>query len=193
MSDKQSSRRDLLLAAAAAAFTGSLGAAAAQHVHQEADENRKASGVYKPRTLNLHEFRTLEALAERIIPGSREAGAAAFIDTLSSGSRRLAAIFTAGLAWIDSQMRRRFEASFLEAKPEQQTALLDLIAYGKNASPELSSGIVFFDWARRMTVDAYFTSKAGIAALGFKGNTSMQEYQVPDEALQFALKRSPFA
>jgi hypothetical protein len=193
MSDSKSSRREALRAAAAAALGGSLTLAAGQHVHRESEQNRKAAGAYKPKALNQHEFRTLDALSERIIPGAKQAGAAEFIDTLAAGSRRLAAIFTGGLAWIDSQMKRRFDDVFLDAKPEQQAELLDQIAYRRNASPDLNAGITFFDWARRLTVDAYFTSKVGIAALAFQGNTSMQEYQVPAEALQYALKRSPLA
>jgi hypothetical protein len=34
------------------------------------------------------------------------------------------------------------------ATPEQQTALLDLIAFKKNASPELDTGIQFFARSR---------------------------------------------
>ena len=72
----------------------------------------------------------------------------------------------------------------------RQTALLDLIAYRKNDSPDLSPGIGFFDWARRMTVDAFYTSKAGIEELDYRGNTAMARYEVPVEAIQYALKRS---
>jgi hypothetical protein len=42
-------------------------------------------------------------------------------------------------------------------------------------------------------LDAYYTSPIGIKELGYMGNTAVSEFHVPEEALQYALKRSPFA
>jgi hypothetical protein len=58
-------------------------------------------------------------------------------------------MFTGGIAWLDREMLRRYSKDFLTADHEQQTEMLDLIAYRKNNSPELGPGIRFFDWARR--------------------------------------------
>ncbi len=60
--------------------------------------------------------------------------------------------------------------------------MLDRIAYKKNETPELAAGIRFFAWARRMTVDAYYTSAAGIKEVGYMGNKGMTEFKVPQEA-----------
>lgn len=190
MSENQVSRREVMASIAAAALAGTLPAEAAQHVHQAAAESRTVAGVYKPKGLSAGEFQSLGVLCELIVPGARQAAAAEFIDTLCSGSKAMAAIYTGGLAWMNAEMRRRYEVTFVAAKPEQQKALLDLIAYAKNASAELNPGIQFFDWARRMTVDAYFTSKVGIAELGFQGNSSMQTYTVPVESIEYVKKRS---
>jgi len=111
---------------------------------------------------------------------------------MCTGADRLAQIWLGGLAWLDSSSVKRNGTPFLEAKSEQQTALLDLIAYRKNDTPELGPGIRFFDWARRMVVDAYFTSPAGVKAIGFQGNVGMQTFQVPAEAITYAIQRSPF-
>jgi hypothetical protein len=94
---------------------------------------------------------------------------------------------------MDDYMRRRHNADFLEAKPEDQTALLDRLAYRKNAAPEIATGEQFFVWARNMVVDAYYTSPAGVAEIGFMGNKVRSEFSVPKEAVEYALKRSPFA
>ncbi len=117
-------------------------------------------------------------------------------------------------------MRKRYGASFLAAKAEQQTAMLDLLVateraeeqrrgeqlvYQKSAvyeefsnytvrrESELAVGARFFDWLRKMTVDAFYTSPIGIKDLGYLGNKALSKYEVPAEALQYALKRSPFA
>jgi hypothetical protein len=90
-------------------------------------------------------------------------------------------------------MSFRLGKPFHEATAAEQTALLDKIAYRKNMSPELAPGIRFFDLARRMVVDAYYTSAAGIAEVGYKGNVGVSEFKTPQECLDYMLKRSPFA
>lgn len=191
------SRRSLLRSAAVAATLGQLDAETMQHVHQQAAEARK-QGAYTPRTLNAHEYKTVTLLADLIIPpegsepGGAGAGAPEYIDLLSTGSDRMARLWQGGLAWLDAASRQRYNADFLDATPAQRTELLDLIAYRRNDSPALGPGIEFFEWARRMVVDAYFTSPAGVKALGFQGNTGMEKFEVPAEALTYALKRSPF-
>jgi len=185
------SRRDLLRNVALSATLGGLTADAAQHVHQAAAEEKQAAGgVYKPRFFTAQEYRTLDVMAELIIPGAGKAGAAPFIDLLCSHNDELGAIYTGGLAWLDRAIERRGTPRFTDAKPEQQTALLDLIAFRKNDDPELGPGIRFFDWVRKMTADAYYTSRAGIAELGYKGNVGMTEYKVPQECIDYALKKS---
>jgi hypothetical protein len=42
-----------------------------------------------------------------------------------------------------------------------------------------------------MTVDAYYTSAAGIEELGYLGNKAVTEFKVPQPAIDYALERSP--
>jgi gluconate 2-dehydrogenase gamma chain len=191
------SRRDLLQSIALSVTLGGLSPAAAQHVHNVAADEKASTGVYKAKALNPHEYQTLERLADLIIPpdekspGAVASGACEFIDLLASQNPRLQAIYTGGIAWVDQAMKRRYSADFVSAKPNQQTALLDLIAYRKNESAELGPGIEFFEWARRMVVDAYYTSPIGIKAIGYMGNTAVAKFEVPQEAIDYAIKRSP--
>lgn len=194
-------RRDLVkIALAVSAAGGSIDVASAQHVHEAAaDDKAAAGGVYKPKAFNEHEYATLRRLAELIVPAddvspsALESGASEFIDLLCSNNVELASTCTGGMAWLDREMLRRYQAKFLDAKTEQQTAMLDLIAFRKNAikSPELGPGIRFFDWARMMVVDAFYTSKAGIKDIGYMGNKGMAKFEIPQEAIDYALKRSP--
>lgn len=151
------------------------------------------AGTYKPAYLSTHEYETLKILAESIVPGALDGGAPEFIDFLCSRNDELASIFTGGLAWTDDEMRRRYAAPFIDARPEQRTALLDVIAYRKNETPETAPGIHFFNWTRNMVVDAYYTSPAGIKEIGFMGNGAVSQFSVPQEAIDYAIKRSPFA
>lgn len=190
-------RRDLLQRIALSIGAGQLSLEAAQHVHGVAAEEKTAHGVYKPKGLNAHEYKTLAKLADYIVPadevsgGAVAAGAPEWIDLLSSQNPQLLAIYTGGIAWLDRATERRHAVDFLGAAVEQQTAILDLIAYRRNESAELGPGIKFFEWARKMVVDAYYTSPIGIKDLGYMGNTALSKFEVPQEAIDYALKRSP--
>jgi gluconate 2-dehydrogenase gamma chain len=177
--------------------TGVVDRVSAQEVHQMASQAQAAAGgAYTPAALTPHEYRTLERLTDLIIPiengapGAVAAGAAAWIDTLLSGSDQLRATYTTGLAWLDSAMKERGAADFLSASSTDQAALLDLIAFRRNTTPELAPGIQFFSWARRMTVDAFYTSEIGIRDIDYRGNTALVSYPEPTEAIAYALKRS---
>jgi gluconate 2-dehydrogenase gamma chain len=189
------SRRDVLARIAAAAMAGPVSVEAAQHVHEAAAAAAATTGgVYKPKGLTQHEFDTLKILCDIIVPGASKGGAAEFIDLLSSQSPEMSAIYTGGIGWLDEAMKHHYQADFLTAKADQRTEMLDKLAYRKNrTTPELAPGITFFNWARRMTADAYYTSAAGIKEVGYMGNRALKEFKVPQEAIDYAVKRSPFA
>jgi gluconate 2-dehydrogenase gamma chain len=190
-------RRDLLQRIALSFAAGQLSLEAAQHVHSVAADDKAAHGIYKPKGLNAHEYKTLVTLADYIVPaegatgGGVAAGAPEWIDLMASENPALLSIYTGGIAWLDNAMLRRYKTDFVDAPRDQQTAMLDLIAYRKNESPELGPGIKFFEWARKMVVDAYYTSPIGIKDLGYMGNTALAKFEVPQEAIDYALKRSP--
>ena len=192
-----STRRDLIKSAAIAAVLGSLDTVSAQHVHQAAAEDAKATGgVYKPKGLNAHEYKTLVRLADLVIPadeiskGAVEAGAPQFIDLLCSQASEMSAIWTGGIGWMDHQMMKHHNTTWVEAKPEEQSALLDLIAYRKNMNAETGPGIRFFEWARNMVLDGFYTSPIGVKDVGYLGNKGMTTFQVPAAAIDYAVKRS---
>lgn len=220
-------RRAILRGIALAITTsGTLELEAAQHVHEETSAEKAKTGAYKLKEFTAAEYQTLERLAELIVPAdsvsgsAKDAGAPAFIDTLSSQNDTLADLFHGGLAWLDAEMRKRYGTGFVAAKPDQQTAMLDLLVeagrleaerkseqlvyekaavykdfsnYTVKRENELAVGAQFFDWVRKMTVDAFYTSPIGIKDLGYLGNKALSKYEVPKEALEYALKRSPFA
>ena len=178
-----------------AAGSGVLSPALAQHVHAEIAAVKSLSGgpTYLPKKFTRHSFLTLKKLGDIIIPGASEAGAAEYIDFLSSHNDELAAIFNGGFGWLDNYMQRTYGADFLSATPAQQTELLDKLAYDKNRTPETAPGVHFWTWTRNMVVDAYYTSPAGVKDLGYMGNGAMKVFSVPQEAVDYAIKRSPFA
>jgi hypothetical protein len=191
-------RREWLSAASASCLAGTLNLEAAQAVHQAVAADRKATAPHAPKFFQQREFKSLTILADVIVPadeeskGALDAGAPEFIDLLCSQNDELGMIYTGGLGWLDATMRRRYTADFIDATREQRFELLNLIAYRRNESHELGPGIRFFVWVRKMVVDAYYTHPAGIAQVGYIGNTGMTTFHVPAEAIVYALNRSPF-
>jgi gluconate 2-dehydrogenase gamma chain len=188
------SRRDVLRRLALIlAATGTLDRVAAAEVHQLAAQG---AGGYTPRSMTEHQFKTLERLTDLIIPvenggpGAVAAGCAQWIDAISSENDQLKTFYRDGLTWLDATMKDRGAADFLTATPAQQTALLDEIAYRRNQTPALAPGITFFNWARRMTVDAFYTSEIGLKDIDYRGNSPMASYPPPAESIAYALKKS---
>ena len=193
MSNQGQSRREALRNIALSVTLAGMPADAAQHVHEHAaQEKQKTGGVYKPKHFNDHEYATVRRLTELIIPkddvsGSAvEAGAPEFIDLIADNNNQIGLRMTGGLAWLDHHTGK----TFLELTPQEQTSLLDKIAFRKNASPETSQGIEFFRWIRRLTADAFYTRPIGIKDVGYLGNKGMTTFQVPVAALEYAAKRS---
>jgi hypothetical protein len=182
----------------AAAFAGSavIDPALARDVH--ALVRQTAAGASGPKALAAAEFRTLERLTDLIIPvdngkpGALQAGVPAWIDALLNVNAELKSKYAEGLTWLDATMQSRNGRDFVSATPEQQTALLDLIAFKKNASADLNPGIEFFALARRMTVDGFYTSEAGIRDIIPGGRPPLGQFTVPQASVDYVISRSPF-
>ena len=106
------------------AATGFVDRAGAQEVHQMAGEARAAGGgMYSPKALSAHDFKTLERLTDLIVPvengapGALAAGAAAWIDMMASENAELKGIYTKGLGWLDTTMVQRGQKDFVSALP----------------------------------------------------------------------------
>lgn len=170
----------------------------AQQAHTAVhDTAAAAGGTYSPKALTPQQFRTLERLTDLIVPvdngkpGAVQAQVPAWIDSLLNVNAELKGRYVSGLGWLDASMQARHGSEFAAATAEQQTELLDRIAYQKNRSPELDPGVDFFVLARRMTVDGFYTSPIGMRDL-YPGNTPRAEFTVPQDAYDYVLSRSPF-
>jgi hypothetical protein len=86
--------------------------------------------------------------------------------------------------WLDNFANESFGKEFKLLMPDQQTSLLDQLAYPDEVSPELSQGAKFFSLIRNLTLTGFYTSKIGIDELGYKGNSPTIWDGVPDEVLK---------
>ncbi len=119
---------------------------------------------WKPRLFDEHQARTVESLTDRIIPssetpGAQEAGVAEYIDLiLNDGPPGPRNRFLEGLGWLDGLALRNYRAPFVRCAANEQNALLRQI----QDSP-------FFRQIKDLTVQGYYTSKAGIDELNRDG------------------------
>jgi gluconate 2-dehydrogenase gamma chain len=193
------SRRQALKSIAASVTLGGMPLEAAQHVHEHAAEVKKKTGVYKPKLFNADEYKTIARLTELILPADEvsgsalDAGGPEFIDIIASHNGEIGNLLLGGLSWLDRQMERRNGTTFVSSSPQQQSEMLDIIAFRKNATGENAIGVRFFDWMRRLTADAFYTSPIGVKDLGYMGNKGMAVFQVPASAIDYAVKRSNLA
>lgn len=183
------SRRDILRNLTVGAVGGSVlrvipaeAATLAHHIIRE--EKSLAAGKYTPKFFDAHRYETLTVLCEMILPkdassgGALEGQAPEYIDLLTSENPQMQLDIGGGLMWLDNFCSDRYSQTFLECKPAQRKEILDLLAFKKNGKddPAIAQGIQFFAILRRMTCDAYFTSKAGIEDLQYIGNTALAEF-----------------
>jgi gluconate 2-dehydrogenase gamma chain len=184
------SRRAVLKSLTAGAVAGSvlrvIPLQAAKYTHHliATEKSAAVDGSYTPKFFSSRDFKTLQVLCETILPadadcgGAIEAGAPEFIDLVTSENTGYQAQLGPGIRWLDATCTSHYGQPYTDCAPQQQTEVLDRIAYRKNAgqNEELTSAVEFFSLLRNLTADGFFTSKIGIKYLGYKGNTYLEEF-----------------
>ena len=131
-----------------------------------------APAVGQATFLNAAELECLTALVETIIPrtdtpGALDAGVPATIDRRLAASPQLAERFRGEMKSFDAGARSQFGMPFSELTAERKIEWLK--SHGEDP---------FFRTVKGMTVDAYYTSREGLAEeLGWHGNTFLAEFK----------------
>ena len=136
-------------------------------------------------TLTPARARVMEALADVIIPetdtpGASQAGVTEFVAALVDGwlDDEDRDRFLAGLDTVDPMARERFGADFAECTAEQKAQLvgdLDAEVAALREARAVTSFEHFFHDVKRFTLTAYFTSEAGLDAIGYR--TSFRTFE----------------
>jgi gluconate 2-dehydrogenase gamma chain len=154
---------------------------------QKATAARK--GAYKPKFFTPNEWATVTLLADIIIPkdersgSASEAGVPEFIDFAMTDRPMMQTPMRGGLRWLDTTCRKRFSKEFVDLAESDRTTMVDEIAYPKKATPEMSQGAAFFTALRNLVATGFYTSKVGIADLGYMGNVPTAWNGCPQECL----------
>ena len=171
------------------ALVGSVGAgfalpgtAGAQHpVHQhlssaatlEHAQQKAAATGYTPEFLDAHQLRTLETLAEAIVPGSTAARVAPYLDQLiaveSPANQR---DFVSALGAFDMVAVKKHGKPWMAMSAAEQDALL---REASTADSKASATRAHFENLKTWIAGAYYSSEAGMRELGWDGNVFHQE------------------
>jgi hypothetical protein len=159
---------------------------------EEAAYHRK---LMSEKFFDNHEMKTITILVDIIIPkdetsgSATEAGVPDFIEFIAKDMPQNQVPLRGGLKWLDLQCMKKYEKPFSDCSQQQQIELVDQIAYPEKAKPELQQGVAFFNRMRDLTACGFFTSKIGIADLGYVGNQPNRWDGVPQEILdQYGVK-----
>lgn len=137
-----------------------------------------------------HEMATITVLADLIIPKDEKSGSASdakvpeFIEFITKDLPEHQLPLRGGLRWLDLQCATRYDQPFVACTPPQQLAMVTLIAYPQRATPDLHQGVTFFNRMRDLTATGFFTSKMGMADIGYVGNAPNRWAGVPADVLK---------
>ncbi|NNL09775.1 MAG: gluconate 2-dehydrogenase subunit 3 family protein [Croceitalea sp.] len=140
---------------------------------------------------NAHEMETIAVLSTVILPpkephgGPIEADVPEFIEFMGKDIPELQTTLLGGLMWLDHKSNTENGVEFKSATLEQQKQICDQICWHDIDVPldKQALEIQFFALMRNLVVCGYYTSKVGIADLGYKGNMPNVWDGVPQDVL----------
>jgi hypothetical protein len=156
-----------------------------------ATANKNATAAaYKPEFLDAHQYATLEAIAERIVPGSTKARVAPFIDQLLAVDTTKSQLgFLSAMGAFDMQAIDKFSKPWKALTAAQQDELLTVASTTEtglkvavaaaSARPEETEGKAtlydHFANLRGWISGAYYSSEIGMRELGWTGEMFFAE------------------
>lgn len=153
-------------------------------------EYERTKTLYEETFFDEHEMATITLLADIIIPkddkspSASEVGVPAFIEFIVKDLPDHKLPMRGGLKWLDIYALNKYKNVFINCKANEQIAIIDEIAYPSKAKPEVGQGVSFFNRMRDLTASGYYTSKEGIADLGYAGNRPGVWTGVPPDILK---------
>jgi len=158
-------------------------------------EQEREQKLFAEKFFDAHETKPITILVDIIIPAdatsasASEAGVPDFIEFIAKDMPRYQTPLRGGLKWLDVQCLKQFNADFASLTSAQQIQIVDQIAYPEQAKPEMQQGVAFFNTMRDLTACGFFSSKIGIADIGYKGNSPNSWDGVPQDVLdQYRVK-----
>ena len=146
---------------------------------------------YTPKQFTSDEWRLVRLLVNYVIPrdarsgSATDAGVPEFMDFMLGENTGMRTWMKNGLGWMNAECRTRFGKGFVSCSDGQRRELLDAIAFPKKAAAEMKPGVDFFNSFRNLTASGFFSSRIGIADLGYIGNRPVAKWEgTPPEVMR---------
>jgi hypothetical protein len=125
---------------------------------------------WQPLFLDAAQDKTLTALSEVVVPGSRNARVDRFIDLLlSADTAEHQRELVASLAAVEAEAQKRFGRDFAALTPSEQETLLTDFSKQETSREH-------FQNLKEWTVGAYYSSEQGMRELGWNGNYAFESF-----------------
>jgi gluconate 2-dehydrogenase gamma chain len=157
-------------------------------------QGQPPSSAPKREFFTAAEWKTVGVLADDIIPkddrsgSATDAGVPAFIDyhlSLPEAGDDTRVSIRGGLAWLNTESRKRFRRIYASLAPAQRNQILDDIAWPDKAKPEFSHGTAFFSRMRDLVGMGFFSSAMGWKDLRYQGNVFNPDWKgCPEPAMK---------
>jgi hypothetical protein len=139
-----------------------------------------------PLTFTPEQRRAVAALCDLVIPADEKSPSASqlqvpdFIDEWASApyprQRQDCQQILEGLAWLDTESKKRFRALFADVTEVQQRQICDDIAYEPKAKRTFRPAARFFARFRDLTASAFYTTPEGMKDIQYVGNVSLNHF-----------------
>jgi hypothetical protein len=153
-------------------------------------EEKRDKALMADKFFTDQEMKTIAVLSDIIIPkddvsgSATDAGVPDFIEFIVKDMPQHQTPMRGGLRWLDVESLKRFDNSFTGLTSAQQLEIVEDIAYPGHAKPGMEPGVSFFSLMRNLTASGFYSSKIGIADIGYKGNSPTIWDGVPDDVLK---------
>ena len=173
----------------------SLASAETAHTHAQAAPPAAEAAGALPGFLDAKQLETLASIAEAVVPGSTEAGVAAFVDRLLAvETRERQRDFLSALGALQAESLTRFGKTWLSLDAQQRVVLLNAISTGPSATTprywKAGEPVLIpvtpdrrpltlrdrFEQLKDRIAQAYYSSEKGMKELGWTGNMVHGEY-----------------
>lgn len=169
---------------------------AAAHAHEAVEQTAQGTPTqgaapaqaaqpraYVPKQFTSDEWRLVRLLVNYVIPrdarsgSATDAGVPEFMDFMLGEYANMRTWMKNGLGWMNAECRRRFGKGFVSCTDAQRREVLDAIAFPKRAVAEMKPGVDFFNSFRNLTASGFWSSRIGIADLGYMGNRPVAKWE----------------
>lgn len=151
-----------------------------QHAHGNSGP-AKTQAQYTPRALSPAQYRTIDRLAEVILPadetspGAHDAAVARYIDiVLLYGRKDIIEFWQSGIESVEVAAKEMHRKAFEDLTTEQQAGLVRIMA--ANEAGPVTNLDRFFVALKELTIEAFYLSAAGKKSLGYKGDTAISNF-----------------